>query len=48
MRKFRTVVVVAALAAVGLLAPSTAQAAPAAPVDRSGTSSIQYVFAWRP
>lgn len=45
MRKFRAVVVVAALATVALLAPSTAQAAPA---DKVGTSAIQYVFSWKP
>ena len=45
MRKFRTVIVVAALAAVGLLAPSTAQAAP---VDRISTSTIQHIWGWKP
>jgi hypothetical protein len=45
MRNFRTVVVVAALAAVALLAPSTAQAAPA---DKStDTSAVQLIYGWK-
>lgn len=46
MRKFRTVVVVAALAAVALLVPATAQAAPA---DKGGDTSVsQNAWSWRP
>jgi len=45
MRNFRALVVVSALAAVALLAPSTAQAAPA---DKSTSTAIQYIYSWRP
>ena len=46
MRKFRTVVVVAALAAVALLVPATAQAAPA---DKTtGSTVTQDGFSWKP
>ena len=46
MRKFRTVVVVSALAAVALLVPPTAQAAPA---DKStGPTVTQDAFGWKP
>jgi hypothetical protein len=44
MLKFRTVVAVAALAAVALLAPSTAQAA--APSKLAGTQNVTQVLGW--
>jgi len=44
MRSFRAALAVAALAAVALLVPSTAQAAPAHP--GGATRAVQLGFAW--
>jgi uncharacterized protein YpuA (DUF1002 family) len=45
MRKFRTVVAVAALAAIALLVPATAQAA--APAKGATTSVVQLGLDWK-
>lgn len=45
MRKFRTVVAVAALATIAMLVPATAQAA--APQKGSGTSVVQLTMGWK-
>jgi hypothetical protein len=45
MRKFRTVVAVAALATIALLVPATAQAA--APQKGSTTSVVQLGMGWK-
>lgn len=46
MRKFRTAAAVAALAAIALLVPSTAQAGSTAAGKTVGTSSVQRVIGW--
>ena len=45
MRKFRTITAVAALAAIALLVPATAQAG--APAKGSGTTVAQLGFDWK-